>query len=357
MVPVSPANSFPNIPPRSVGFKVKLAKKTDPHWFHRNRSPPSFADIETKDGLKVRIKMPKCLDDFELIEHLQSTAHFDSYHAMLKDSSVPIEAIVKVVKKSYMKAFRRQVKKDNMMQHKIGQHENLMYSKWVGPDRQGRIWKARQFCKGGPVMRLRALSDGQLKEAYIAYILHETLKALAHLHKNKFTHTSVKPSNILLTENFDVKLTDPWVRVPLKHRKSRKGRSQTMVEFHNPLWTPPEEGDIWSLGLCALQLATGTVPDAGKPVWKIAWTRVMSPPPTLADTEEHHWSGAFKDFLSQCLIKDPKQRPTSLELMKHRFMDLRNWGGIAGVMSRGSSMEHIPQIEELRKNGSVTAQR
>eukprot|EP00471_Norrisiella_sphaerica_P004883 CAMPEP_0184480856 /NCGR_PEP_ID=MMETSP0113_2-20130426/2356_1 /TAXON_ID=91329 /ORGANISM="Norrisiella sphaerica, Strain BC52" /LENGTH=1493 /DNA_ID=CAMNT_0026859613 /DNA_START=177 /DNA_END=4658 /DNA_ORIENTATION=+ len=320
--------------------------------------------------------MPECLEDFELVEHLQTSAHFDSYRARLKNSPVPIEAIVKVVKKKYMKTFRKQVRKDQKMQ--LGEHRNLNYSKWVGPDKQGRIWKARQFFRGGPVMRLQGLDDGKLKEAYIAYILHETLKALTHLHKNKFTHTSVKPSNIILTEFFDVKLTDPWVRAPMKHKKSRKGRSQTMVEFHNPLWTPPEgfkgnsveqKGDIWSLGLCAIQLATGSVPDSGKPVWKIAWARVMSAPPQLMDTENHKWSEDFKDFVQKCLIKNPKLRPSAAELIRHKFLDTSNWSKIAGVgpptaqeekemelMSKRHSSEkleicRIIQEKELTKRG------
>mmetsp|Transcript_15717 Transcript_15717/g.24880 ORF Transcript_15717/g.24880 Transcript_15717/m.24880 type:complete len:1235 (-) Transcript_15717:280-3984(-) len=315
------------------------------------------------------VKMPKTLDDFILLEHLQSSQYFESYRATLKDPTIHLQAIVKIVNPAHSRKFRRQVKKDKAMRRKVGDHPNILYSRWMGPDSKGRIWKARQFCKGGPVMRLRALSDGNLKEAYIAYIIHETLKGLQHLHRHNFQHTSVKPSNIMLTEHFDVKLTDPWVRVPLKHKQYRKGRHQTMIEFHNPLWTPPEgfkggvdaKGDIWSLGLCALQLATGKVPDQGKPVWKIAWARVMAPAPKLKDTGAHKWSFEFRDFVSKCLTKDPKKRPSAKELLNHQFMDRENWNVIAGIMKGGSEKEdeEIPKYAEIlaRRGSNVTAEK
>jgi serine/threonine-protein kinase 24/25/MST4 len=44
-----------------------------------------------------------------------------------------------------------------------------------------------------------------------------------------------------------------------------------------------------------------------------------SNPPTL---DSENASKAFKDFVSTCLHKDPKKRPTAKELLKHRFIRL-----------------------------------
>lgn len=41
-------------------------------------------------------------------------------------------------------------------------------------------------------------------------------------------------------------------------------------------------------------------------------------PPTLSDAES--WSSDFKDFLYQCLQKDPEKRPTAKTLLEHRFV-------------------------------------
>ena len=44
-----------------------------------------------------------------------------------------------------------------------------------------------------------------------------------------------------------------------------------------------------------------------------AMRRIMEgPPPKLEDTADTEWSDKFKDFLSKCLVKDPKKVMHSL---------------------------------------------
>lgn len=44
-----------------------------------------------------------------------------------------------------------------------------------------------------------------------------------------------------------------------------------------------------------------------------------SDPPTLQYPNK--WSPAFNDFIKRCLIKDPNQRPTIDELLRHKFIN------------------------------------
>ena len=45
-----------------------------------------------------------------------------------------------------------------------------------------------------------------------------------------------------------------------------------------------------------------------------------SPPSRLRDPAK--WSQSFVDFVSQCLVKDPKERPTSRQLLEVLFQSL-----------------------------------
>lgn len=42
------------------------------------------------------------------------------------------------------------------------------------------------------------------------------------------------------------------------------------------------------------------------------------PPSRLREPAK--WSESFVDFVSQCLVKDPKDRPTSRQLLEVRFI-------------------------------------
>ena len=80
-----------------------------------------------------------------------------------------------------------------------------------------------------------------------------------------------------------------------------------------------KKADIWSLGITAIEMAEGAPPNYN--ARNIIRTMLMipnKPPPTLAEPDK--WSKEFNNFIAACLCKDPKERPTSKELLGHPFI-------------------------------------
>ncbi|XP_032205552.1 myosin-IIIa isoform X4 [Mustela erminea] len=193
-----------------------------------------------------------------------------------------------------------------------------------------KLWLVLELCNGGSVADLVKgfLKRGQrMSEPIIAYILHEALLGLQHLHNNKTIHRDVKGNNILLTTEGGVKLVDFGVSAQLTSTRHRRNTS-----VGTPFWMAPEviaceqqldttydaRCDTWSLGITAIELGDGEPPLADLHPMRALFKIPRNPPPKLRQPEI--WSAEFNDFISKCLTKDYEKRPTVSDLLQHKFI-------------------------------------
>jgi len=80
-----------------------------------------------------------------------------------------------------------------------------------------RIWVIMEYCDGGTLNRM--ISEVELQESQIAYLLKELLKALIYLHSLNIVHRDIKSDNILLNLDGEVKLADLGLCAEIKKRR------------------------------------------------------------------------------------------------------------------------------------------
>jgi len=174
----------------------------------------------------------------------------------------------------------------------------------------------------GSLSNLLQTTQQTLNEDQIAVVCQQTLKGLVYLHNIPIIHRDVKPANIMMDHQGILHIGDFGVSCYTK----KKGEDVSDL-IGTPSYMSPEvvqkknyngKADIWSLGITVIELAEGVPPHYKMPRKRAMMMIPIRAAPTFKEPTK--WSANMQDFLSHCLVKDPTQRSSAIDLLLHPFV-------------------------------------
>lgn len=127
---------------------------------------------------------------------------------------------------------------------------------------ESNLWIVMEYVDSDNIYNM-IQDNGQLIESNIAYILREILLGLDYLHSQKIVHRNIKCSNIFCSRNGDIKLSDFGEASKIFSKNDFGPNLQLAYWFAPEVITESlysSYSDIWSVGITAIELATGFPP-------------------------------------------------------------------------------------------------
>ena len=186
---------------------------------------------------------------------------------------------------------------------------------------------AMELVRGRTLYRLLR-DDGPLEEYRVAHIMRQVGRSLREAHSLGVIHRDMKPANVVLLDAAEedemdtVKVLDFGL---VKHVEQGEGEDLTQqgLFMGSPKYMAPEQilgnpvspcTDIYSLGVVAYELMTGSVPfDRGASV-KTLMAHVNEPPPAMHKINPSvAITPAMHRIIMCCLEKEPEARFASID--------------------------------------------
>ncbi len=180
-----------------------------------------------------------------------------------------------------------------------------------------------------PFIVLELFSEINLKQALrrgpepIAYkltsIIEQSCEALYYFHSKGYVHCDIKPDNLLLSRDFEVKLIDFTISRKMKTGLSKLFGSKNKVEGTRSYMSPEqirghnmdERSDIYSMGCMIYELLVGKAPYTGNTPNELLSKHLSSTPPSALVVNENVTT-EFNSFIKELLAKRPEDRPQNM---------------------------------------------
>jgi serine/threonine-protein kinase len=156
-------------------------------------------------------------------------------------------------------------------------------------------------------------------------IVAQTARALYAAHTQGLVHRDIKPGNLLITPDNDVKITDFGIaRVADQVSLTATGQVMGTVQYLAPEQATGKPAtaatDIYALGVVAYEALAGSRPFSGDSQMVIAMAHINDAPPALPEFIDP----AVAELVMECLAKKAEHRPANALILAQRAEALLN---------------------------------
>lgn len=195
-------------------------------------------------------------------------------------------------------------------------HQHIAHVFFTGRHRNVPFY-AMEFIDGQPLQKIiadRRILSGET----IVGFLTQTADALALAAKHGVLHRDIKPGNLMVTKDGDIKIVDFGL---VKHVGGDSQLTQTGVAMGTPNYLSPEMGrgnepdhrsDMYSLGVTMFELVTGNLPFSADSPIAVIMQHVQAPIPDLEKVNKQY-PPAVRRVIEKVIAKDPEDRYDTYE--------------------------------------------
>ncbi len=233
-----------------------------------------------------------------------------------------------VAKIPFLKAANAKFRKEAAICQKLDPHPGVARLIDTLED-DGKLIIIQEYVEG---QTLGDMLDQELPRPLVERIILQLIEVVAHAHKHRIMHRDIKPNNIIIQPNGNLKLLDFGVAKML----GEKEISATMVGSR-PFMAPEQimgqserRSDIWAIGVLMYLLYTGELPFYSE-VEKLLIDQILEQEPIPPREENPEIPPALEAIILKCLKKNLEERYPSAVALKddllRRFPHYGTQGG------------------------------